>query len=181
MDSTENSSKVNALDFQFGVGQADNQYVQFHIGDINMAVSILSIQEIIEPLELHNVPNAKDKFLGVANLRGEILGVIDLAKCCAQNATTYEDQRLLVFRTENGLQAAAVDGVDAVVTIPPTSIDKNPPMRAKVPSDFIDGVSSVKDQLVTIVNLKNLLENEELIEFEEAIEATSLPKIEGES
>ncbi len=57
---------------------ADRQYLLLRSADVHFALPILTVREILEPPEVTRVPMAPAWFLGLANLRGQILPVIDL-------------------------------------------------------------------------------------------------------
>ena len=56
------------------------QLVGFIVGDEEYAIPILNIQEIIKPIEYTRVPSVPDYVLGVFNLRGSVIPLIDLRK-----------------------------------------------------------------------------------------------------
>ena len=78
------------------------QLVGFVIGEEEFAVPILSIQEIIKPIEWTKVPFVPDYVLGVFNLRGNVLPLIDLRiKFGAPNAEIDENTRFIVMKIKN--------------------------------------------------------------------------------
>ena len=62
------------------------QLVGFIVGDEEYAIPILNIQEIIKPIEYTRVPSVPDYVLGVFNLRGSVIPLIDLRKKFSLNA-----------------------------------------------------------------------------------------------
>ncbi|EAI4358204.1 purine-binding chemotaxis protein CheW, partial [Campylobacter upsaliensis] len=56
------------------------QLVGFVVGDEEYAIPILNIQEIIKPIEFTRVPSVPDYVLGVFNMRGNVMPLIDLAQ-----------------------------------------------------------------------------------------------------
>ncbi|EOD2678369.1 chemotaxis protein CheW, partial [Campylobacter jejuni] len=56
------------------------QLVGFVVGDEEYAIPILNIQEIIKPIEYTRVPSVPDYVLGVFNMRGNVMPLIDLAQ-----------------------------------------------------------------------------------------------------
>ena len=77
------------------------QLVGFIVGDEEYAIPILNIQEIIKPIEYTRVPSVPNYVLGVFNLRGSVIPLIDLRKKfslkCRKTECKYE-----VYRDERG-------------------------------------------------------------------------------
>ena len=63
------------------------QLVGFVVGEEEYAIPILNIQEIIKPIEYTRVPSVPDYVLGVFNLRGNVIPLIDLRKRFSLNVT----------------------------------------------------------------------------------------------
>ena len=83
---------------QENVSEEIVQLVGFIVGDEEFAVPILSIQEIIKPIEWTRVPFTPDYVLGVFNLRGNVLPLIDLRVKFGSSANAIdENTRFIVM------------------------------------------------------------------------------------
>ncbi len=75
------------------------QLVGFVVGDEEYAIPILNIQEIIKPIEYTRVPSVPDYVLGVFNMRGNVIPLIDLAQRFNQGSSKMTPQtRYIVLK-----------------------------------------------------------------------------------
>ena len=78
------------------------QLVGFIVGEEEYAIPILNIQEIIKPIEYTRVPSVPDYVLGVFNMRGNVMPLIDLAQRFHLGKSKMTPQtRYIVLRGEN--------------------------------------------------------------------------------
>lgn len=78
------------------------QLVGFIVGDEEYAIPILNIQEIIKPIEYTRVPSVPEYVLGVFNLRGSVIPLIDLRKKFSRNGSVAERFNATVLKTVEG-------------------------------------------------------------------------------
>lgn len=138
------------------------KYILFQLGTELYGTPLLGVREVVEPLEPKQVPNTVGWFTGVINIRGQIIGVIDLRKRFGHSDKTNAHQALMVFDTQAGPLAALVDKVEAVVRISDQEIEKRPNVQTNVPMNFLLGIASAHERLVTLIDLAQVLGAEEL-------------------
>ena len=149
---TDNHSEIN------------KEYLIFEVANIMFATEIIDILEIIDPPEIEKIPNAKKLFLGVMNYRGKIAGVIDLSKKTTNKHTDYSKSKVLILETENGIYGCTVDLLHSVKTLDNKSINTDPPVKTSVNKEFLIGIfNNGEGEIISIINLKKLLSNEELL------------------
>jgi purine-binding chemotaxis protein CheW len=90
-----------------------NAYVRFRVAEEAYAVSVLNVLEVASLGEVTPVPGAPREILGVRNLRGKILPVIDLAALLGTRRTDLP-VRLLVTESEGRQAGLAIDEVTEV-------------------------------------------------------------------
>jgi len=138
------------------------RYLLFRLGGELYGTPLLGIREVVEPQEPKPVPNTVPYFSGVINIRGQVVGVLDLRQRFQHDAEKHTGMALMVFDTEAGPLGALVDRVEAVVPIPDSSIEKKPNVRTTVPLEFLLGIGNENGRLVTLVDLNRILGREEL-------------------
>lgn len=93
-------------------------YLVFQISNERFAVAATSLRQILEPPPIVPVPNTPSYLLGVINLRGEILGVLDLRVAFHLGvAGTSEDERLLVLKYDRRSVAIVADSVLSIESL----------------------------------------------------------------
>ena len=141
----------------------ENRYLLFEVGKELYGTPLLDVREVVEYQEPKFMPNMVSHFVGVINIRGSIVGVIDLRKRFGEKTDGNTKTAMLVSDTPQGTIAAIVDRVDSVISIEKESIDEKPPVVTSVKQDYLTGVAKAKDRLVTIVELQRLLGSENLV------------------
>jgi len=140
------------------------QLVGFIVGEEEFGVPILSIQEIIKPIEWTRVPFVPEYVLGVFNLRGNVLPLIDLRKKFNASANEIdENTRFIVMKIKNEDVAFVIDRLTSAIRIPKKNI-LPPPDTYSNEDDIIDGVGRLDDgRIITILKVDNLIKREEII------------------
>ena len=144
------------------ISQLDNvvQLVGFVIGDEEYAVPILSIQEIIKPFSWTRVPQVPKYVLGVFNLRGAVIPLLDLrAKFGLQTKKHSEDTRFIVMRYGDDVAGFVIDRLTMAIRIKKSNIGP-PPDTAVGDDTIIEGVGKQEDKIITILKVHKLLERD---------------------
>jgi purine-binding chemotaxis protein CheW len=133
------------------------QLVGFIVGNEEFAVLILSIQEIIKPIEWTKVPFTPDFVLGVFNLRGNVLPLIDLRKKFnAPQAEFDEDVRFIVIKVGDELAGFVIDRLTEALRIDSNTI-LPPPDTSMERDAIIEGIARKDDRIITILKINALL------------------------
>ncbi len=140
------------------------QLVGFVVGEEEFAVPILSIQEIIKPIEWTKVPFVPDYILGVFNLRGNVLPLIDLRiKFGASSADIDENTRFIVMKIKNEDVAFIIDRLTSALRIPKKNI-LPPPDTYSNEDEIIEGVGRLDDgRIITILKIDNIIKREDIV------------------
>lgn len=144
--------------------QDQNQFVIFQIGSEEYGIDIKQVKEILKPTKITNVPNTDDYILGVINLRGQIIPVIDLSKKFDINVKdNKEEQRIITVEIRESLIGLKVDGVNEVVWLNEDDIEPAPEVAGGIKQEYLKGVGKREDHLLILINLNKLLftKNEE--------------------
>lgn len=144
-----------------------HKYLQFHLGDELYATPLLSVKQVIEPQPVKLIPNTVPFFSGLINYRGQIHGLVDL-RLRFSLSTENENTCFLIFDTEAGPIAAIVDKVDAVLSIHENQIEKQPPIKSKIPHDYLIGIANHNEQMITVIDLAKCFATEEYVSIQNA-------------
>lgn len=140
----------------------DLRFLVFRIGEDHYGSPLLSIREVLEYQKPKPMPNMVKHFSGVVNIRGAIVGVIDLKVKFNYPVNSSSRQAMLLCDTEKGPLAAIVDIVESVILLQEEDFDKQPPVKSITNQKYILGVAKNQKHLVTILDLHQLLLEEEL-------------------
>jgi purine-binding chemotaxis protein CheW len=133
------------------------QFLVFECAENFYGIDILKITEILKPVPVTRLPNAEDFVLGVINLRGNIVPVLDVKKILKNEYTELNSfNRIIVCNIFNKQLGLLVDKVLEVVTLREDQIEGG---EVKNFSDnYIEGVGRTKERLFLIFNLPLLME-----------------------
>ncbi|MBE0491655.1 MAG: purine-binding chemotaxis protein CheW [Sulfurospirillum sp.] len=136
------------------------QLVGFIIGNEEYAIPILNIQEIIKPIEFTRVPSVPAYVLGVFNLRGNVIPLIDLrTKFNLQQTNNTPDTRYIVMKGRNNTAGFVIDRLTEAIRISQTRIDP-PPETIHQDKGMIYGIGKREDSMLTILKVESLLKRD---------------------
>ncbi|WP_407293291.1 chemotaxis protein CheW [Stutzerimonas zhaodongensis] len=143
------------------------QYLTFTLGSELFAVGTLSVREIIEYGQLTPVPMMPPSILGVINLRGSVVPVIDLRLRFGESATLINRRTcIVILEVAQGeltqVVGIVVDAVNAVLEIGVHEIEPAPRFGIRIRSDFILGMGKVDGRLVILLDIGRVLSAEEI-------------------
>ncbi|MEO6696979.1 MAG: chemotaxis protein CheW [Gammaproteobacteria bacterium] len=142
------------------------QWVTFRLDNETYGVNVMQIQEVLRMTEIAPVPGAPDYVLGIINLRGNVVTVIDTRKRFGLEPRETDDAtRIVITEIEQQVIGMLVDAVAEVVDVRLSEIETAPNVGNDDSSRFIQGVSSREGELLILVDLNKLLSPEELKEM----------------
>lgn len=138
------------------------QWVTFHLENETYGINVMQVQEVLRYTEIAPVPGAPSYVLGIINLRGSVLTVIDTRARFELNPTeNTENTRIVVIESEKQVVGILVDSVAEVVYLKESEIDDTPSVGNEDNAKFIQGVSNRDGKLLILVDLEQLLSDDE--------------------
>lgn len=140
------------------------QLSSFHIGDTLMGIDLRLVQEINEEMRFTNVPCSPDYILGIMNLRGQIVTVIDLGlKIGFPPAKISSASRISIVHSKGEYIGLLVDRVADVISVNRKNIAEPPPNLKGTQGRFFQGVIQTQSQdLLALLDVDNVLEESEI-------------------
>ena len=134
------------------------QWVSFILGDETYAIDVMQVQEVLKPVEITPVAGSPDFVLGVINLRGNVVTVIDArSRFSLMPIETTSDTRIILVEAKDQVVGVLVDRVGEVLQVSQMQIESTPSVTSTEVSGNIQGVTTRDDALVEIVDLDKLL------------------------
>ena len=160
------STQVDQSSMQTDMGT--DQYLTFLLADEEYGVDIMKVQEIRGWDGATAIPNTPDYVLGVINLRGQVIPVLDLrSKFQMETAETTEETCIIVVEITQGDSSVStgivVDKVQEVLDIKAEQIEEAPDFGAQVDTAFILGMGKIGDAVKSLLDIDMVLGGEELI------------------
>jgi purine-binding chemotaxis protein CheW len=150
-----NQSEINTRQ---GIADANSRFLVFTLGTESFAIPLLTVREVIAVPEFTKVPNSPDYFLGIANLRGQIISAIDLRK--KLKISTGEQKEPAVILCDVGaIQIGIlVDSVNQVLAPKADELVDPPRAGTMINRELISGVFRRNDELVFFLDLGKILD-----------------------
>ncbi len=136
------------------------QYVIFNVGDYSFGVDILEIVEIIKPSKIVKVPAMPQYVEGIIDVRGTSVPVYNLAKRL-EIESKAEAQKIIIVELSKFQLGFLVDDVSEILKIEDDKIEKASESIRGIKRKFIDSIARVNDDMIIILDLKNVLTIEE--------------------
>jgi len=135
------------------------QFCSFIVDDLLLGADVRNVQEVVRDLEITAVPSAPRAVRGLANLRGQVLEVIDLRCCLGINDPALESASFyVIFRTPEGPISLLVDEVGSVMEVGEEDCSSVAPETLKGPMrEIISVVYQLSDRLLPILDMDRLL------------------------
>ncbi|MDV5171099.1 chemotaxis protein CheW [Photobacterium rosenbergii] len=138
------------------------QWVTFQLEDETYGINVMQVREVLRYSEIAPVPGAPDYVLGIINLRGNVVTVIDTrSRFGLMPGEISDNTRIVIIEAEKQVIGILVDSVAEVVYLRSSEIDSTPSVGTEESAKFIQGVSNRDGQLLILVDLNKLLSDEE--------------------
>ena len=145
-------------------GDEQSQYLMFLLDHDVYALDILKVREIVDVPAITRVPHVPSALLGVMNLRGSVIPVVDLKQRFDLAKTEIEGENTCIIVVEKEetnkpqrLFGLVVDAVQGVIHLEPEHISQVTAVGIGLDTDYIRGVGNHNNQFVMILELNKIL------------------------
>jgi purine-binding chemotaxis protein CheW len=144
------------------VSQRAGKYLTFCLGNEEYGLPVMKVREIIKVMDITQVPQVAEHVLGVINLRGRVIPVIDLRRKFGFAAQAHTERTCIIV-VEVGVAAAkvlmgvVVDAVSEVLNVAPSEIDETPQFGGQQEIDYLLGLAKVKGTVKILLDLDRVL------------------------
>jgi len=139
-----------------------NEFVTFLLEGEVFALNMAPVQEIIRVPEIVKVPKSPPALMGLANLRGKILPIINLRKVFGLPEKDIDEASRVIVIDLGQILGFLVDSVSSVIDVEETKIETSSEIKSIVKSEFLKGV--IKDvaqfKMVMILDIEKVIEKE---------------------
>lgn len=138
------------------------QWVTYRLGDETYGINVMQVQEVLRHTEIAPVPGAPEYVIGIINLRGNVVTVIDTrARFGLPEGEITDNTRIVIIEADEHIVGIMVDSVAEVVYLKSSEIDSATSVGTEESTKFIQGVSNRDDELLILVDLNRMLNDDE--------------------
>jgi purine-binding chemotaxis protein CheW len=140
--------------------------IAFRLRDQEFCVKTTTIREIRGWAPSTPIPHAPPEVVGVMNLRGSIIPIIDLAYKLGMKSTEA-DQRsaIVVAEVHSMVIGMLVDRVSDILTVAASQIQPIPDVATSINSNFSEGIIANGDSMICFLNLSKMFHEKEMEEL----------------
>ena len=143
------------------------QWVTFRLDGETYGVNVMQVQEVLRYTEIAPVPGAPAYVIGIINLRGNVVTVMDTRqRFSLLQGDITDSTRIIIVETDQHVVGILVDSVSEVVYLRQSEIENPPNTGQDDSSRFIQGVCNKNDELLILVDLEKLLTQQEWSEID---------------
>ena len=143
------------------------QWVTFMLDGEKYGINVMQVREVLRDIEIAPVPGAPTYVLGIINLRGNVVTVIDTRSRFGLPAIeTNNESRIIIIETMDQTLGLLVDSIAEVADILQSQIEITPNVGNDESSRYIQGVHSRDGELLILVSVEKVLNDDEWAEMD---------------
>lgn len=137
------------------------QWATFKLADELYGINVMQVKEVLRLTEIAPVPGAAPYILGIINLRGNVITVVDTRTLFGlQRTENSDDSRIIVIELDDQVIGMLVDSVAEVIYLRQSEVERAPNVGTDESTKFIQGVSYHNDELIILLDLNRMIEEE---------------------
>jgi twitching motility protein PilI len=137
----------------------------FLLGGLNAVAELGEVIEILKPPRVTALPRVKDWVLGIANMRGRLIPIVDVQRAAdAVSSTLRADRRVLVVEDGDLVVGLVIERSFGMLRFP---IDGLEPATAEAPGllgRYLEGAYRHHGRLYNVVRLRKLIRDDRLLD-----------------
>ncbi len=134
-----------------------DRYLCFSLGQEQYAMELLTVREVIAMPEITPVPQTPPHFLGIMNLRGQVISVMDLRSKLNIKPNPAAETAIIICDLNPNSIGVVVDSINSVINPTSDQISEKPEIQSQKSTDYINGVFRHQDGLVLLLDIKKTL------------------------
>jgi purine-binding chemotaxis protein CheW len=137
------------------------RFLSFSLGCEEYAVPLLAVREVIALPEFTPVPYTPSYFLGIMNLRGQVISIMDLRQKLGIKPGADTETAVIICDLNGASIGVVVDSVNTVLNPDSADVSEKPEIQSNRPTDYITGVYRKDKKLILFLDLSRSLSLED--------------------
>lgn len=163
---------MSGTDKKIGELDVDQEYLLFTLGNEEYGIEVLKVQEIRGYDRVTRIANSPEFIVGITNLRGVIVPIIDLrVKFQLASADINDNTVTIVLNLCDRVVGIVVDGVSDVLALRADQIKPAPDFTATLSTKYLLGLGSLDDRMLILIDIEKLLNSDEMEIVQKVAEA----------
>ena len=155
----------------------DDRYLCFSLGVEEFGIPLLSVKEVIAMPEITPVPQTPSYFLGIMNLRGQVISIIDLRTKLSIKPKESTEIAVIICDIKPNNIGVVVDSIDSVIHPSPDQLSEKPELEGQKSSAYIEAVYRAEKRLVLLLDISKTLNISDQQAIAKASQNQNKPKV----
>ena len=136
-----------------------DRFIEFSLGQEDYAIPLLMVREVISIPETTPIPKAPKHFIGLMNLRGQVISIVDLRnKLTIKPNEEPVDNAVIIVDFKGMNIGIIVDSINKVLAFASNEVQEMPELQSQVRSDYILGIYKKDDGLTVLLDIAKCLD-----------------------
>ncbi|MDQ7073263.1 MAG: chemotaxis protein CheW [Gammaproteobacteria bacterium] len=136
------------------------QFVSFQVGVESFGLPMQQVTEIIRLPQSVNVPLTPESLVGLANLRGNVLPIVDLRHILGFKCEGFGEATRVLVTDVGSSVGLIVDSVSKVISVEETSIQNAGELKTAIEADLLSGVIQEGKQLIQLLDVSKIIDRD---------------------
>jgi purine-binding chemotaxis protein CheW len=141
---------------------AQDRYLSFSLGAERYAIPLLCVKEVIAMPEITSVPFTPPHFLGIMNLRGQVISVMDFRVKLGIKVGPSAETAVIICDLTPICLGVIVDSIDSVVSPKESELADKPEIQSNKSTDYITGIYRREKDLILLLDIAKAMNVEDL-------------------
>jgi purine-binding chemotaxis protein CheW len=137
------------------------RYLSFSLGTEDYAIPLLCVKEVIAIPEITPMPFSPPHFLGIMNLRGQVISIVDLRKKLGIKAQNTSESAVIICDLGQVCLGIVVDSINSVLTPQESELSEKPVFENMAATDYVTHVYRKDKKLILLLNIAKALNVED--------------------
>ncbi len=138
-----------------------SRFLQFTLGSDDYCIPLTLVREVVPMPRITPIPLMPPYFAGLGNMRGRALPIVDLRIKLGITAREQPEQAVIICNMDNMVLGLLVDCIHSVFAPSPEQFIEAPRTGKVATPEFIEGLFSLREKMVLVINPERVLNAEE--------------------
>lgn len=160
---TENKEDINKQELE-------NTFLTFYSYNKLFGIKIENVVQIISYQPVSKIPEFPPYAIGVINLRGEVVPIIDFCMRFGEKQKEYTERTcIIVTKIKNRYIGFIVEAVDEVIKIEDDNISAPPKIMGTIPGAYLMGIGMKNNKKALLINIEKVIMDDDLNSISEEV------------
>ncbi len=142
--------------------EGSRELIAFRVGDQEFCVNVMSVREIRGWTQATPLPHAPHYVMGVINLRGAVLPIVDLSmRLGMKPAEPTQRHVIIVAQVKSKVIGLLVDAVSDILTVADENIQPTPEISSDLEKQYARGILAIENRMICLIELGALFNDAE--------------------